>query len=169
MNYAANGVDLAKFTDVIGSKYCYTYKTVNSVSTHAVETVSKKNGSETTTYQTLTYGYDACGNTTSSTLSSPTVTGVVSSTASYIESGNFLSSVTDSLGGMTAYGYDSAKLLKYVENANSRRTGYLYDSRNRNTAVFLDLDEDGIPDSNEANVQYSYTNNRLTGIVTDAT
>ena len=56
-----------------------------------------------------------------------------------------------------------------MENANSNRTGYLYDGRNRNTAVFLDLDEDGVADGNEAKVQYYYTNNRLTGIETDTT
>ena len=168
LEYAANGVDVANFTDKLNVKYEYTYKSVGSVNTHEVESVMKKD-SGGTTMQTLQYEYDSYGNTTKSTLSSPSVTGIVTSSASYIENGNFLSTVTDSLGGITSYGYDSAKLLKYVQNANGKRTGYLYDSRNRSTGVFDDADSDGALDSGEANVQYSYTNNRLTGITTGST
>ena len=168
LEYAANGVDVANFTDTLNCKYEYTYKSVGSVNTHEVESVTKKD-SGGTTMQTLQYEYDSYGNTTKATLSSPSVTGIVTSSASYIENGNFLSTVTDSLGGITSYGYDSAKLLKYVQNANGKRTGYLYDSRNRSTGVFDDADSDGVLDSNEANVQYTYTNNRLTGITTGST
>lgn len=56
-----------------------------------------------------------------------------------------------------------------MQNANGNRTGYLYDSRNRSTGVFDDADSDGVLDSGEANVQYTYTNNRLTGITTGST
>ncbi len=167
MEYAENGVDLETYTAVTGEKYDYTYRTVNGVETHQVETASKTANSIT---QTLTYGYDAYGNAASSTLSNSETDEIVTSSATYTEYGNYLLESIDALGNVTGYNYDSVtKLLKYVEDANSNRTAYIYDTRDRLSKVYHDTDEDGIIDSDESTVEYLYLKNRLSGIITDST
>ncbi|MCH5183677.1 MAG: DNRLRE domain-containing protein [Oscillospiraceae bacterium] len=165
MIYAANGVDLASFTNTVGEKYEYTYKTANGTDTHLVQTIKKSTLVNT---QTLEYDYDAYGNITSSTLTANGTTEQVKSTATYSDYGNYLSTVTDSLGKTTRYNYLN-DLLNYVTNANKHRTAYQYDSRKRMTTVYLDSDKDGTLDSNEAAVYYTYLKNRLSGINTATT
>lgn len=169
INYAANGVDLSDFTNALGHKYKFDYLKVDGKATHAVSSLQKLASDGVNVEQNLSYEYDAYGNVIKTTLSANGEDGVVQSTSEYIEQGNFLSSVTDSLGGITGKGYTDGKLLKYVQNPLSNRTGYLYDSRDRLTYVFNDSDKDGVVDTSEINVQYVYENNRLKSIVTDST
>ncbi len=164
MEYA-NNVDLSHCTSIIGEQYDYTYKTVGGINTHLVDSVTKTSG---TNSQTLTYDYDAYGNVISSTLSktNDNNAAIVKSIATYLGQGKFLNYTTASNGGVTAYTYNAEWLLTSVKNANNYRTAYTYDNRNRTTSVYADRDNDGTADSSEEKVQYTYTNNRLTGITT---
>ncbi len=166
INYS-NGIDPNWQTTPTNGRYDYTYNTVNGVNTHDIATI-KRNAE--TSPQTLTYGYDSFGNVVSSKYESADITGAISSTAAYSSDGNFLESVTDYLGSTTDYSYNAVtKLLAYIEDANSNRTAYTYDSRGRVTTVYLDSDKDGVVDTSESSVSYLYTNNRLTDIDTTAT
>ena len=156
------GVDLTSLTLPVGSSYEYTYNTKHRV-TSATKT---ENGNE----QTANYGYDAFGNPTSAALTAEGYTGLMYESAAYSSDGNELLSVTDMLNGTTSYTFDATtKLLSAVEDANSHRTGYIYDSRYRIQKIYNDKDSDGVADSNEESVLYSYTMNELSGIQTATT
>ncbi len=162
LTYAENGVDLEGYTAVTGEHYDYTYN-----AEHQVETAKRTVGSVT---QTLTYDYDQYGRTTSSTLSAggQRITSSVTYTDDF--TGN-ISQITDSLGSVTNYSYDTlTKLLKYMENAKSVRTQYTYDTRKRVTSVYLDADEDSVFDeATEAYVEYVYASDKLQSIQTSST
>ncbi len=167
MDYAQNGVDLEGYTSITGEQYDYNYRTVDGVDTHQVETASKTSGGVT---QTLNYTYDTFGNITSTVLSASGTDETVTSSAVYSEDGNYLVKSIDSLGNITEYNYNTlTRLLNYVQNANSKRTAYLYDSRERVTTVYLDNDKDGVCDAYEPAVSYLYVQNRLSGINTSTT
>ncbi|MBQ3011166.1 MAG: DNRLRE domain-containing protein, partial [Oscillospiraceae bacterium] len=174
LDYYADGeggygeIDLKSYTTETGDKYEYTYhKLANGTNTHDIESAVRTVNSIT---QTLTYGYNQYGNITSTQLSATDTSESFTSSTVYSEHGNFLQSVTDSLGHVTTYDYDTTtKLLKFVLNVNGNRMGYKYDKRNRTTNVYLDGDKDGYPDTNEAAVEYLYAQNRLSGIETATT
>ncbi len=157
-DYASNGVDLAEYTNILGEKYEYTYKKIGNIETHLAETVKKTDAANNT--QTLTYEYDSYGNVTSSKLTSSASTDVVKSSATYTDFGNLLASATDNLGNITTYGYNSSKLLSYVQNAKGVKTNYLYDSRGRNSAIYVDVNKDGAW-GDDPTVYYEYLNGRL--------
>ena len=168
LEYAENMVDIAEYTNILGEKYEYTYKTVGGVDTHLVQTVSKTDAENNTL--TLTYDYDAYGNTTGSTLTSSESTYKVTSSASYTDSGNRLSAVTDASGSTVSYTYNGYGLASSVTDANGNRMGTQYDSRRRVTAVYLDADKDGTIDAAETAVHYTYDGSgRLETIETDGT
>lgn len=169
INYATNGIDLSNFENILGHKYSIDYLNVNGNQTHAVSKIEKYALDEETIDQTLRYEYDTYGNVIKTVLSVNGNNKVVQSISEYTEQGNFLLSVTDSLGGIISKGYTAEKLLKYIENSLSNRTGYLYDYRDRLTDVFYDTDEDGSADASEIKVKYIYENNRLKNIVTNST
>ena len=88
----------------------------------------------------------------------------------YSEYGNYLTKITDSRGNSTNYNYDSTKkLLKYVEDANSHRTAYIYNSRQLVDTVYIDNNKNGSQDSNDAAIMYLYDNSRLSDILTNST
>ncbi len=162
MSYHDNGIDLENYTAITGETFEYTYNSKHQV-TKAEKTV---NG----VTQTADYTYDYYGNTKSITLSNSTSDLKVTSSATYSEYGNYLTQTVNELGKATNYNYNSTtKLLEYIENANSVRTAYTYDNRDRTTKVYLDSDKDGIADTAEAQVAYLYANNRLSGIDTATT
>ncbi len=162
MSYHENGIDLKDYTAITGESFDYTYDTKHQV-TKAEKTV---NG----VTQSAAYTYDRYGNTTSVTLSASGSSLKVTSSAVYSEYGNYLTESINELGKTTTYDYDSVtKLLKYIENANSVRTAYTYDNRDRTKKVYLDADKDGVADTAEAQVAYLYANNRLSGIDTATT
>ena len=163
MTYVNN--DVKTYTTPTGDRYEYTYyKLANGTDTHDVETTKRTLNGIT---QTLTYGYDAYGNVTSTNLTVAGITETFSSSATYDEHGNFLKTVTDSLGNVTTYDYDTVtKLLNYVQDANGNQTRYGYDTRHRTQNVYLDADNDGVIDTTEASVEYLYAQNRLSSIET---
>ncbi|MBR5285489.1 MAG: RHS repeat-associated core domain-containing protein [Clostridia bacterium] len=158
-----NDVDLESYTAPTNEKYDYSYVD----GTHDVKSVTRTSGDIT---QTLDYGYDSFGHVTSTVLSASGTNDKITSSATYTEDGNYLASSTNQLGKVTNYNYDTVtKLLKYVENANSVRTAYVYDEFEHTEKVYLDSDEDGIADTAEAQVSYLYASGRLSGIDTKTT
>ena len=167
LEYDDTGVDLNQYTSVNNGTYTYEYHYVGGINTHDVETAIRTVNNIT---QTLTYDYDIYGNVISNTLKASGTDEIISSSATYTDDGNFLTSSTDSLGGTTQYGYDSVtKLLKYIQDANNNRTAYSYDNRDRVTTVYLDADKDGTADTTESSVAYLYASGRLSGINTATT
>ncbi len=163
LTYAENGIDLDNYTTPTNEKYDYTYVD----GTHDVKSVTRTSGDIT---QTIDYGYDSFGHVTSTVLSANGTNDKITSSATYTDDGNYLASSTNQLGKVTNYNYDTVtKLLKYVENANSIRTAYIYDEFERAEKVYLDSDEDGIADTAEAQVSYLYASGRLSGIDTQTT
>ena len=168
VDYAGNNVDIEEITNILGEKYEYTYKTVGGIDTHLVQTVKRTDASNNT--QTLTYGYDSYGNTTSSTLTSNKTTNKVTSGATYTDSGNRLSTVTDASGGTTSYAYNGYGLTSSVTDAGGIRTGFLYDARRRLIGTYLDANKDSIVNGTETVVRYAYdSEGYLQKIETDGT
>ena len=168
MDYASNNVDIEEITNILGEKYEYTYKTVGGIDMHLVQTVRKTDASNNTL--TLTYGYDAYGNTTSSTLTSTGSTGKITSGATYTDNGNRLSTVTDAAGGTTSYAYNGYGQTSGVTDAKGVRIGFLYDTRRRLIGTFLDANKDEIANASEPAVRYAYdSEGYLQKIETDGT
>ena len=168
MDYASNNVDIEEITNILGEKYEYTYKTVGGIDMHLVQTVRKTDASNNTL--TLTYGYDAYGNTTSSTLTSTGSTGKITSGATYTDNGNRLSTVTDATGGTTSYAYNGYGQTSGVTDAKGVRIGFLYDTRRRLIGTFLDANKDEIANASEPAVRYAYdSEGYLQKIETDGT
>ena len=168
VDYASNNVDIEEITNILGEKYEYTYKTVGGIDMHLVQTVRKTDASNNTL--TLTYGYDAYGNTTSSTLTSTGSTGKITSGATYTDNGNRLSTVTDATGGTTSYAYNGYGQTSGVTDAKGVRIGFLYDTRRRLIGTFLDANKDEIANASEPAVRYAYdSEGYLQKIETDGT
>ena len=168
VDYASNNVDIEEITNILGEKYEYTYKTVGGIDMHLVQTVRKTDASNNTL--TLTYGYDAYGNTTSSTLTSTGSTGKITSGATYTDNGNRLSTVTDATGGTTSYAYNGYGQTSGVTDAKGVRIGFLYDTRRRLIGTYLDANKDAIANASEPAVRYAYdSEGYLQKIETDGT
>ena len=102
---------------------------------------------------------DTFGNITSTTAFDG-VKSIVTSQA-YSSDGNYLTSETDSLGNTTSYTVDSLNgIISAITDSNGNTTNYSYNAYNLLTAVYT-LNSQNVV---ESNVQYTYTNDRLTAI-----
>ena len=102
---------------------------------------------------------DTFGNITSTTAFDG-VKSIVTSQA-YSSDGNYLTSETDDLGNTTSYTIDSLNgIISAITDPNGNTTNYSYDAYNLLTAVYT-LNSQNVV---ESNVQYTYTNDRLTAI-----
>ena len=167
--YDANNVDLASYTNIVGQRYEYDYLQVGGVSAHLVNTIRKSSIASKTI--TTSYTYDSYGNVTGSTTTSSAASGVsLTNSSTYDYYGNYLNNSTDARGKVTDYNYSTATgLLNFVQDANASRIAYKYDSRDRVTDFYLDTDCDSVIDSGEKKVSYSYSQNRLSQIITAGT
>ena len=111
---------------------------------------------------TQTMGYDAAGNATSTVLKSSTSSNplTITTTASYANYGNLLSSVTDSFGNSITYGYTGSLNKMYglpstVKDPKGVVTSASYDAYGRTTNTAI---------SGTASVAYGYTTGNLSGI-----
>ena len=154
------GTDLTNVTDSRGNSIAYTYVS----NKHKVLTATDAQG------VTATYGYNTNGLAISVVITPSSGSGQISSFAVYNNYGD-LTSETDTLGHTTSYGYNTDRgLLSYIDNANNKRTQYLYDLGGKLTEVFADTDKDGVHDSGEAGITYTYNaRNYLTEIHNGAT
>lgn len=102
------------------------------------------------------FTYDTYGNNTKVTVGS----GIkkMSATAAYTTNGNQLTSITDTLGQTTTYGYDvQTGILKWVQapdETTATRTNYSYDNRYRNTGV----------SKGNSSADYTYSSDLLSAI-----
>jgi len=127
--------------------YTYTYRT--SGNKHLVDTVTSDG-------VTMKFTYDTAGNVTGTTITADGTTKQISSGTTYTSDKNFVSSVTDTTGNTTLYGYDSYDLLEYSQNANGNRVYYEYDSNNdRQTEAYIN----GV-----VSAAYTYVNGTLSQI-----
>ena len=105
------------------------------------------------------FTYDTYGNNTAVSLSSDGTNQTISSSATYTANGNLLSTVKDSLGKVTTYGYDAQTgVLEWVQapgEDESTRTVYEYDE---------DLFRTEGVSKRDASVSYSYNTDLLSTI-----
>ncbi|MBQ7048072.1 MAG: RHS repeat protein, partial [Clostridia bacterium] len=161
--YSADGVDITSYTNIVGQKYNYYYE---SGTAHVVSTITAT-GIDSNKINT-TYSYDQYGNVKGTTVSSLNFDKAISSSSTSDAYGKTTQTV-DERGNVTNYSYNNAtELLNYVQNANGARTHYDYDGKDRITAIFNDVDKDGVKDTTEETVAYAYnTKNQLASIETD--
>ena len=122
--YSSN--NLTKMTLPSGASQTYTYDNYHNVlSATSPEGVVSN------------FTYDSYGNNTKVTVGSGTKK--VTSSATYTSNGNQLATVTDALGQVTAYGYDTQTgILNWTQapgETTATRTNYSHDSRYRTTGV----------------------------------
>ncbi len=124
--YANN--NLTKMVLPNGASQTYTYDTY-----HNVLTATSPEG------VISTFTYDEYGNNKSVSVSGNGTTQSLSSTATYTDNGNQLASVTDPLGKVTTYGYNTQTgVLDWVQapdETETTRTNYTHDSLYRTTNV----------------------------------
>ncbi|SHH68969.1 DNRLRE domain-containing protein [Clostridium intestinale] len=135
--------DLIKTTDPKGNQFKYEYD-------------SKKNITKATTAENLIYNfeYDSYGNAIKSKIFGVSL--FIESSAKYTSNGNYISSVTDSLGNTVGYNYEETKgTLTSTTDAKGNVTNYKYDINNALSSVTKKVD--GVDISNS----YTYKNDRI--------
>ena len=139
--------DLLKATDPKGNNLNYTYD-----SNHNMLTATS---AENVVY---TFTYDASGNPLTSKVGDDTT--FINSSAAYTTSGNYLKSMTDSLGNTVNYSYNETKgTLDNVTDAKGKITSYIYDN-NMDNLLSVSKDADGQTVTNS----YTYLNDRISSI-----
>ena len=102
---------------------------------------------------------DTFGNITSTTAFDGVKSIITSQT--YSSDGNYLTSETDDLGNTTSYTVNTLNgIISAITDPNGNTTHYTYNAYNLLTAVYT-LNSQNVV---ESNVQYTYTNDRLTAI-----
>ena len=102
---------------------------------------------------------DTFGNITSTTAFDG-VESIVTS-QEYSPNGNYLTSETDDLGNTTSYTVNTLNgIISAITDPNGNTTNYTYNAYNLLTAVYTLNSQNEV----ESNVQYTYTNDRLTAI-----
>ncbi|WP_143318591.1 DNRLRE domain-containing protein [Clostridium sp. HBUAS56017] len=143
--YNANN-DLVKSVDPKSSEFKYEYD-------------SKHNVTKGTTAENVVYNfkYDSNGNPVSATIGNDKT--FIGATANYTQSGNYMSSMTDSFGNKTSYNYDETKgILNSATDANGKITTYNYDAMNREKSVSKQVDGKTVTNS------YEYKNDRISKV-----
>lgn len=141
--YSSN--NLTKMTLPSGASQTYTYDNYHNVlSATSPEGVVSN------------FTYDSYGNNTKVTVGSGTKK--VTSSATYTSNGDQLATVTDALGQVTAYGYDTQTgILNWTQapgETTATRTNYSHDSRYRTTSVA----------KGNSTVNYTYNSDLLSAI-----
>ncbi|GLC29653.1 carbohydrate binding domain-containing protein [Clostridium omnivorum] len=141
--YSTNN-DLVKATDPKGNNFTYEYD-------------GKHNITKSTSAENVvcSFEYDSYGNPKKSKIGDATL--FVESNAAYTDSGNYMKSLTDSLGNTVKYDYDETKgLLNSVTDAKSNVTSYKYDPNlDRLNSVSKSVDGQTITNS------YGYEKDRI--------
>ena len=106
--------------------FTYTYKTTGN--TRLVDTVSSDG-------VTMKFTYDSAGNVTGTVITNASGSMKISSSTSYTSDKNFVSSVTDSTGATTYYGYNNRGLLTSSLNANNTLVEYDYNAYNDRQSI----------------------------------
>ncbi|URZ05295.1 DNRLRE domain-containing protein [Clostridium felsineum] len=120
---------------------------------------SKHNVTRATTGENTSYnfGYDASGNPTTAKVGDGT--DYLQSKATYTDSGNYIKSLTDSLGNTTTYNYDETKgLLNSTTDPKGNTTNNSYDGMDKLTSTSATADGQNVSNS------YEYTNDAISKI-----
>ena len=147
--YEYSNNNLTKMTLPSGASQKYTYDSYHNVtSATSLEGVVS------------TFVYDSYGNNTKVTVGNGTKK--ITTTATYTANGDQLSTVTDTQGQTTTYGYDTQTgILNWMQAPSetvANRTNYEYDNRHRTTAV----SRGGV------SVSYSYNDSDLLTAISSA-
>ncbi|MDT8716244.1 DNRLRE domain-containing protein, partial [Clostridium sp. 19966] len=138
--------NLIKATDAKGNEFKYTYDGNHNLIT-------------ATSAQNVVYSftYDKYGNPLTSKVGDSSL--FIQASASYTASGNYISSMTDSLGNTINYGYDENKgTLNTETDPKGKTTTYTYDGMDR--LIGTSKTADGVAVSN----QYSYKDDKIDSI-----
>ncbi|WP_156946308.1 DNRLRE domain-containing protein, partial [Clostridium akagii] len=138
--------DLIQSADPKGNLFKYEYD-------------SKHNMTNAASAENINYGfnYDSSGNPISAKVGSGA--DYIQSKADYTASGNYIKSLTDSLGNTVNYNYDETKgLLSSVTDANGSTTNNGYDNMDRLTSTSKTVSGQQISNN------YSYQNDKISQI-----
>lgn len=109
-----------------------------------------------------TFQYDQYGNPVESMIGSGDT--YLRASSSYTENGNYVKSVTNSLGAVTTYDYnETTGNLNSVTDAEGNKTNYSYDSMDRVTEVSKKVGESA------SSNKYTYANDKISQIQTNGT
>jgi RHS repeat-associated protein len=138
--------DLVQSVDAKGNSFNYTYD-------------GKHNLTSASSAENVNYGfsYDSYGNPTSAKVGDSS--NYIQSNAAYTQSGNYIKSLTDSLGNTVNYNYDETKgLLNSVTDAKGSTTNNSYDNMDRLTSTSKTVSGQQISNS------YNYQNDKISQI-----
>lgn len=139
----SNSVDLTGYTAANGSKYTYTYNSAHDI------TSAKVGG------LTATTTYNVNGNATGAKLTADGTNLYMETSSTPTPDRNHTETVTDANGYTTTYAYYSNGQLLSVTDAKEQTTNYTYNDALRTKSTY----REGI-----ANIDYSYTDGRLTSL-----
>jgi len=143
--YSSNN-DLIQSVDPKGNSFNYTYD-------------NNHNLTSATSSQNVNYGfsYDSYGNPTSAKVGDSS--NYIQTNAAYTQSGNYIKSLTDSLGNTVNYNYDETKgLLNSVTDAKGSTTNNSYDNMDRLTSTSKTVS------GQQINNNYSYQKDKISQI-----
>ncbi len=166
-NYEYDAND--RITSIIQTKteLSYEYDTYNNVIKAMVKSTAENQ--ETTDGLVYNFTYDTYGNNLSVSAEKGGL--VMQATAEYTTDGNRLYKTTDALDNVTTYCYNEntnvLEWVQYPEDTENTRTTYSYDSMYRLAQTATQVE--GINAGTGLSASYSYTDDRLTGIITPST
>jgi YD repeat-containing protein len=144
--------DLITSSDPKGSQFKYEYDNND-------ESIKKHNLTKAASAENVVYSftYDSSGNPLTSKVGDGAT--YINSSATYTTSGNYLNTITDSMGNTVTNNWDETKgILNNVIDPKGNTTSYAYDSLDRLENVSKTVDG-----STVSNI-YGYTNDRLSTI-----
>ncbi len=144
--------DLVTSTDPKSSQFKYEYD--NNDTTAKKHDLTKATSAENVVYS---FSYDSSGNPLTSKVGDST--NFINSSATYTASGNYLNTLTDSMGNTVTNNWDEQKgILNNVTDAKGKTTSYGYDGMDRLTSVSKTAD------SNVVSNSYGYKNDKINTI-----
>ncbi len=144
--------DLVTSTDPKSSQFKYEYD--NNDTTAKKHDLTKATSAENVVYS---FSYDSSGNPLTSKVGDST--NFINSSATYTASGNYLNTLTDSMGNTVTNNWDEQKgILNNVTDAKGKTTSYGYDGMDRLTSVSKTAD------SNVVSNSYTYKNDKINTI-----
>lgn len=156
LTYAANHLDLLKSKQPNGDEYTYTYNSSPAGVRADVASITNKNNVKVSCF------YDQNGNITRLAGSNTTGGKSYAEFYEYSNNGNYLTIKGDARSKRTTYDYNfNNGLLQKIIDAEGNAMSYLYNGQGKVDKIFNDRNANGIQESSEAYVQYSYNGNLL--------
>lgn len=142
-----------------------TYDDEGTIEATSEEESEEETEEETSTEETETDNYSYTTDDYGNILTETYTVGNLSQTTTYTysEDGNYLTSQTDENGNTVQYEYDLASgLLQLLTDANGNETEYTYNALRELQAVHMDVS--GLTNGSGMDASYTYTQGRLTSL-----